>query len=226
MKPRIALTPRILHEDGYDHQYFNQDYVLRLEGLGCEVVPILIHGDVKKLARECDGVIVTGGADIDPKYYNQENVHSKNIRQEVDESDFRIIQAFVDEDKPILGICRGIQSLNVFFKGSLIQDLPSAGFNEHSIRRRFETVHSVNIKKDSVLGSLFGEKLEVNSLHHQAIDRPAEGFTITAMSEDGVIEAFEKDKIIAVQWHPECIEAHKPLFEYFVDQCMKNRDNK
>lgn len=222
MKVKIALTPRILREDGYEHQYFNQDYITRLEQFNCEVIPILFNGNAQELAKTCDGLLLTGGADLDPKYYEQENIACKNPDIRADESDFRLIQAFVDENKPILGICRGIQSINVYFKGSLIQDLPLAGYEEHMIRKKGEAVHQVEIKPHTQLASIFGETLAVNSLHHQAVDRLADGFIISAMSQDGVIEAIEKDHILAVQWHPECLDAHKPLFEYFIQQCKNH----
>ena len=126
----------------------------------------------------------------------------------------------MQQHKPILGICRGLQVLNVAFGGTLIQDIP----NHSQKADRHVLTHEVKIVKDSQLASIFNESTQVNSLHHQVIDRLGDGLKAVAFSSEGYIEAIEADNILAVQWHPEAL-THEPdqlkLFKSFIKQCQK-----
>lgn len=138
------------------------------------------------------------------------------MTEKIDTLDFAIIKAFNNVNKPILGICRGIQAINVCFGGSLYQDIPY-----HKLSK--EERHNVKFEKESFLYNCYNtEQMLINSLHHQAIKEVAKGFNVVAKSDDGIIEAIENKNIIAVQWHPEYMNDIK-FFEYFINKiCNKD----
>ncbi len=176
---------------------------------------------------ECDALLLTGGDDVNPSLYGEENAGSEGIDDNLDKKEFELIEHFTSLNKPILGICRGAQILNVFFGGSLIQHLNTS--DKHSrCGGSVDKVHKVKTVGDSFLKKLYGDNFFTNSAHHQAINGIADVFTVSAISDDGVIEAAisEEKRIIALQWHPErmCL-AHKRedtvdgllIFKYFFD---------
>lgn len=120
--------------------------------------------------------------------------------------DFTLIKSFHKSNKPILGICAGIQSINVCFGGSLFQDIPNHTSKEET------TMHLIKLEKGSFLEKCYGtDMIKVNSSHHQSVNRVADNFKVTALSEDGIIEAIEYNNILGVQWHPE----HMKDMEFF-----------
>lgn len=153
------------------------------------------------LVDNCDGLLLTGGFDVDPTYYH-EYLHSKTKKElyELEELEFKLIKMFTNQNKPIFGICRGIQTINVAFGGTLIQDLEST---LHMQKEMSGYCHLVTTKKDSLLAKYLGAEFMTNSFHHQAINKVADGFIVNAKTADNVIEGIEKDKIVALQWHPE-----------------------
>lgn len=224
MKKTIAISSRIMKHDDYTYDYVNKDYIKILTHFNIEPYVVLSVHDMQKVAQMCDGLILCGGIDVDPKYYGQKpHPTVTGLNNEIDESDLKMIDAFVKADKPILGICRGLQILNTYFKGTLIQDIPStypdlSEIHSQKTDRQLAS-HKIIIEPDSLLESIFGNEAMVNSFHHQSIDVPAKGFKVTARSEEGIIEAIEKDKIIAVQWHPEGMSNDKlqlKLIETFI----------
>lgn len=229
MRPKIVLTSRIMKDGEYTYDYFNKDYIKIITEMGGEVVPALSVQPISTFA-DCDGLIICGGLDINPELYQQKAHETvKNTIDEVDMLDLKLIDLFVRMNKPILGICRGLQILNVYFKGNLHQDLPTIDENlkhhSQSENRKIVT-HEVKLEPNTHLTEIIGkDKLMVNSLHHQAIDKPGLGFKVSAISDDGIIEAIEKDQILAVQWHPEAlceIEEHRRIFEDFFQRCRNN----
>ncbi|MFA6770376.1 MAG: gamma-glutamyl-gamma-aminobutyrate hydrolase family protein, partial [Bacteroidales bacterium] len=181
-------------------------------------VPLVlpINHDPELLAAmldRIDAVIMTGGEDIDPlKWYGEQPVNAMgSIVPERDAFDIALIRMAVERNMPLLGICRGHQLLNVAFGGTLYQDIPSqvkGSRVKHNQRApRYYGTHSINIEKGSLLNLQTGlEQVAVNSYHHQAVKDLAPGFKATAYSEDGVIEAIEKEgssRISGVQFHPE-----------------------
>jgi len=227
MKPRIALLTR-LNEERYT---VNQDYVNALLNAGADI-SILLPQSKESLYIElfrCDGLLIPGGDDVNPKRYNQENLHSHPIDTSIEQLDLDSIDIMQQMNKPIFGICRGLQILNVAFGGTLIQDinLQKKDSLDHSfsyIYKKPLNAHKIIIAKDSILSNYFEETIEVNSYHHQAIDQLAPNFRISAKSEDGLIEAIESERILAVQWHPErmcSIQAFQNLFNGFVSSCIK-----
>ena len=182
----------------------------------------------------CDGLLLAGGDDMDPSFFGQPNLGSKDIDPDRDRAELALIKAYADAGKPILGICRGHQVLNVAFGGTLIQDLGPVGnlFHRHSPGCHWDKIHPIRTLPGSILDSLYGPTLVTNSSHHQAVDRLGEGFKATAWSESGVIEAMEHTSlpILAVQFHPERMSyaLRRPdtadgskLFEWFLTRCRE-----
>lgn len=155
-------------------------------------------------AAGCTGLLLPGGMDIDPVRYGQENDGSEGIDPVRDQAELELIARFAQSGKPILGICRGIQVINVAFGGTLIQDLPNAVEHQHS-ETTGDQVHQVTAPAGSFLHELYGERFSVNSSHHQAIDRLAPGFAVAARCTDGTVEAiaWPEKAIYATQFHPE-----------------------
>jgi len=150
-------------------------------------------------AVDCNVLLLPGGGDLEPWRYGQENMASHGLEPERDAAEMLLIQDFMSRKKPILGICRGLQSLNVFFGGTLLQDIPG-----HNTANGIDRLHRV-ITAPSPLRALYGNIFAVNSAHHQAIDRLGSGLVAVQWAPDGTIEAIRHRKfpILAVQWHPE-----------------------
>ena len=197
-----------------------QSYINAIEGVGAEAVAEY----PPKYDGSYDGLILCGGADINPKYYNEEINGSVGIDSEMDEAEFAIMDAFVKAGKPVLGICRGHQFVNVYFGGSLYQHIPEAVLHTGS------KAHIVTAEEGSMLKELYGTTFFVNSTHHQAVKKLGNGLRATAYWEGKYIEATEHTSlpIISVQWHPEamCFERRREdtvdgakIFESFVNMC-------
>lgn len=191
--------------------------------------------NAETVIAEIDGLLLTGGDDVDPAFYGQ-RAHSstKIVSPERDRFDLELARRAMDADLPFLGICRGQQVMNVAGGGTLIQDIPSevSGALTHSIDTPLNaSVHEVWVSRESRLWTMMQEQLnesetlQVNSRHHQAVDRLAEGFDVGATAPDGVIEAIEKPRLrfcVGVQWHPENFwrtGEFRSLFESFIAAC-------
>lgn len=180
-----------------------KNYVAAVTASGMEPVVSLDIPDNTMLSQ-FDGLILPGGADVHPSRYGQPVNGSEGIDPELDEKQFAILDLFAKAGIPILGICKGHQVINVYFGGDLIQDLGQAGNPIH----RYETadkVHMTHAEPGSWLAELYGTDFATNSAHHQAVDRPAPGFQVIQMSDDGVVEAIAHPErpILSLQWHPE-----------------------
>ena len=157
-----------------------------------------------------DGLLLPGGWDVNPIRYGQENNGSKEIRDDLDTLQLAVLDEFVQEKKPVLGICRGIQFINAVLGGTLYQDLPTqhpSSVEHHQTPPYDVPVHEVKVRKGTPLYECLGlEAIRVNSYHHQAVKDVAPGFEVMAGSEDGLVEAVYRpgSKFLwAVQWHPE-----------------------
>lgn len=179
------------------------DAIMKAGGTAVILPVIYSREQADALLASLDGIVLSGGVDVAPSWYGEELLNETvDVDVVRDYSDSLLARAALDSGKPILAICRGEQLLNVVMGGSLYQDIPSQveGHVTHSGGAK----HKIQIDKDSFLYNVFGvESMEVNSYHHQAVKDPAPGIKITARSEDGLVEAFEADRIWAVQFHPE-----------------------
>jgi len=166
----------------------------------------------------CDGVLLTGGVDVDPVHYgDSERHHTVEIDSHRDEYEFALTRAALDRDLPLLAICRGVQLLNVAAGGTLVQDIPSSGASplvhrRPSARVKRADAHHVRVTPKTLLFSLLSKAMSstgdvvVNSRHHQSVRTIAPGFVTAAAAPDGIVEAIEKPGAtfcLGVQWHPE-----------------------
>ena len=181
------------------------------------------------------GLLLTGGEDVAPALYDEETHPTVHVNEERDSFELALIEEARRRDLPILGICRGIQVLNVAGGGSLVQDIPSqvAGALDHTLlppaHQAFDLAHEIWLDRDTLLARLLreaigtGDTCAVNSRHHQAVKDPAPGFRVSATAPDGVIEAIEDPRLrfcVGVQWHPENFwrtGEFRPLFERFLE---------
>jgi putative glutamine amidotransferase len=173
--------------------------------------------------KKCLGILLTGGEDIHPRFYDRPDYLSHceqdNMDENRDEFEWKVLEYAQQNQLPVLGICRGLQMANVFFGGSLIPDIPSAGSPDHSKIKGVDRYHPVSIKASSLLKGIAGEgEWEVNSAHHQGADRIGKGLRVNAVSADGIVEGLEREEtngkpfLLLVQWHPErMIDQESPL---------------
>jgi putative glutamine amidotransferase len=214
-KPIIGITGAYMKRNEHmEGVYVHHDYHKSVAENGG--IPVILPFISPEIALEtlplCDGIILSGGEDVDPQFYGQDpHTHLGPTLPDRDLVEIEIVKYAIRHNIPILAICRGVQILNVALGGTLIQDIPSQ-LNEpiqHSqtVERRRDT-HWVKVSEDSKLFQLLGaDRIRVNSLHHQALDKVSNDLRVVAMSSDGIVEAVEyihsSTFTIGVQWHPE-----------------------
>lgn len=202
-------------------------------------IPVILPVNDPKIARNyiefVDGLILAGGADVSPSLYGEDaRTTIKATYPKRDVAEVAVAEEFIKAGKPILGICRGLQLLNVMLGGTLYQDLSEN--DEVFVKHIQETpsnhpIHIVHVNEDSHLASFLSNEIYVNSFHHQIIRNLGEGLKIAATSSDGVIEAIElineNKSVVAVQWHPENLyykdKDHMALFENLVVRANRKR---
>lgn len=233
MQPCIAVTARSFMNGPHRAFFSNEQYlkaIIAANGNPMIVTPNSVQ-NLDDIIERCDGLLVTGGTDMNPNLYKQNNHElTAGVDDEIDALDLFLIQACYKYHKPILGICRGIQAINVAFGGTLIQDIPS----QYSLVREGghmqtkpgnEIEHMVYFTKGTYAHQLFGDVHAVNSFHHQAIFHLGKNLKVSGTSEDGIIESIEGDKLFAVQWHPERLlddEKQLQIFTDFITMCKSN----
>ncbi|ABN53364.1 MAG TPA: peptidase C26 [Hungateiclostridium thermocellum] len=234
-EPVIGITPSFDYNE--NKMYINNIY--------CEAIilsggmPVLLpvtedEGLLSQMVEEFDGFLLSGGPDVDAVHWGEWNYsYNGEISPHRDKMELFIAKEAVAKDKPIFGICRGIQVLNVALGGTLYQDIYSQNKEKRLIKHsqnapRWYPVHKVMLKAGSKVRNAHGaESIAVNSFHHQAVREPAPDFIVTGTSEDGIIEAIEHKNCkfaVGVQWHPEHMWKRDlsflNIFKYFVSSCL------
>ncbi|RDY27017.1 gamma-glutamyl-gamma-aminobutyrate hydrolase family protein [Romboutsia weinsteinii] len=238
MKPFVGILGNIMtmKEEGFVGQergYLNNTYINAVEK--ANGVPIIIpvttnEENIRAQISKMDGILLSGGVDVDPILYNEEPREKLGtVNPTLDEFNLIAIKIALELNKPILGICRGLQVLNIVLGGTLYQDLDyiDGSYIKHVQNSKpYSATHSIKVDDSSVLKEILGENVYVNSYHHQSIKDLGNGLRAIAYSCDGIIEAVEKidsNFVIGVQWHPESMVNHCDkmlnLFRYFVNSC-------
>ncbi|MCL2056215.1 MAG: gamma-glutamyl-gamma-aminobutyrate hydrolase family protein [Oscillospiraceae bacterium] len=231
-KPVIGITP--LYNLEHNFPWMQVDYLDAVAAAGGlpVVLPSRTGGDAGALLDLADGVLFTGGPDIMPHLYGEQLIPQCGKCSPLrDEMEIPLAYEAASRRIPIVGICRGIQTINAALGGTLYQDIPTQHKSDtpvlHSQENHIEKAwpsHKVTVQKGSLLHKAAGEDtLTVNSMHHQAVKNIAPGFKATAWSEDGIIECMEYSGdsfILGIQWHPECMhrrdEASMEIFRVFI----------
>ena len=232
MKPLIGITANT--KDNKTTVVNNSFHaVTKSNGIPVILPNLVYEDDIKVIAQKIDGLLLTGGGDIDPTLFGEEP-HRKlgEITPERDIFEMALIKEMLALDKPILGICRGSQILNITAGGDMYQDIYSQ-YEEELLQHdqnapNTYTSHFVNVVENSMLHRITQkETFKVNSYHHQAVRKMGENFIVSATSNDGVIEAIESTKhkfVVGVQWHPESLimvddQPSVDIFKAFINAC-------
>lgn len=245
-KPIVGISGSELTKNvgpfvGYRRSYVNKDYseaVIKNGGVPM-IIPFNEDADVTESQLELvDALILSGGQDIDSESYGEEpQPEQGTVWQARDQFDMRLLKLAEKRGIPVLGICRGVQLINVFHGGSLYQDLkyyPVPTLKHwQGDTPWWQATHQVKLVKDTHLAAIFDQapRLRVNSYHHQLIKKVGKGLKVNALAQDGVYEGIENETgtVLGVQWHPEMLRAHQAemnrLFDYLI-KCAngKGRD--
>lgn len=231
-KPVIALTP--YHNIEKDEPYMRPAYMKAIRDAGG--IPVILpleadEEDLRQLLLQADGVLFTGGPDIHPFYFGEETQRfCGNVSMKRDSMELSLLNLSVEMKKPILGICRGIQLLNIGLGGDVYQDLPSQFEEDFPIAHTQPfgydiPSHTVSVTDGTLLSKITQSgSIRVNSMHHQAVRKVAPGLVASGFAPGGLIEAVEMPGypfFLGVQWHPEYLWEHddaaRRIFGYFVD---------
>lgn len=223
---RIPVGERVV--DGTQRDY--ADRVTDAGGVPV-LLPVQPAGSLAPVLAVLDGLLLTGGGDVEPARYGAPQApESGGIDADRDAAEAYLLEEAARRGIPVLAVCRGIQMLNVARGGTLVQHLPTVTPEPHLvIERRTEAVHSVRIDADSALSRIVGkDRVETNSLHHQAVDRLGRQLAAVAWADDGTVEAVEDPdrQIVAIQWHPEQMPDRPEqmrLFRWLIDRADAHR---
>lgn len=203
-------------------KFFNYEKWI-LQDPGVEVIRLGHRQNNFDEIKKCDGILLTGGEDIHPRFYHRPEYlkycDQEDMDEKRDELELRMMDYTQENKIPLLGICRGFQIANVFFGGTLIPDIPAFGKPDHSKVKGVDRYHDVSVLDHSLLRKISGAgQGEVNSAHHQGADRVGTGLKVSAVSGDGIVEGLErkdpegKPFLLLVQWHPERMNDQKSAF--------------
>lgn len=230
MKKLIGITPSLTNEE--DLYSLNPSYCEAVEA--CGAVPLILsHSSINycdKILETLDGVIFSGGGDIDPVFFNEEPIPSLGlISPKRDAFEILLCQKALQNNISVLGICRGIQVLNTAAGGTVLQNIDTVKNHvKHSQNApKYYPTHKINIVENSILKNIFNaDTISVNSFHKQAVGKIATCFKATSFSCDGLIESIEHTSnkfALGVQWHPECMfkkyKLQLKLFNTFINSC-------
>lgn len=234
-KPIIGITPQ--YDSNNDFLRIQSNYMKAIKtagGIPCLLPLDIDRNDLSLITNHFDGFLLPGGPDINPFLFGEETIPEGGlVLPERDKVEQIIFQAAYKANKPVLGICRGIQAINIFLGGSIYQDITAQYITNIPIghyqksANEVET-HSINISPNSLLGKVLNKSvLRVNSFHHQAIRTLAPSLKVAASSQDSIIEAVydpSKTFVLGVQWHPEHLysfdENHMNIFKAFIQACL------
>lgn len=236
-KPIIGITSNIERELDLKNYYrttVSIDYTKSVALAGGIPIIIPVTGNLEVIREQLsmiDGLILSGGEDIIPTFYGEDfKVGIKGVSPERDNHEMMLFNEFLKTNKPMLGICRGMQLMNVCLNGTLFQDLK---YSKEDVVQHVQEfypdlpTHQVNIKEGNLLYDLFGKSVMSNSFHHQAVNKLGDGLEIIARANDNIVEAIYKKGhpfLYGIQWHPEMMTARgnskmKKLFELFIEKC-------
>ena len=214
-KPLIGLTPSYYEHMEMDRSILGKSYtdsIQRAGGLPVLIPPIIEKSDLAALIQRLDGIVLTGGSDIHPKYYGEspDPLTPNPFHPRRGEHDKQIFEYIWEHKVPTLAICLGMQEVNVFLGGSLFQDIQTQ-FDlplTHKIGEWFDARHEVELVEESLINTVTGSlKIITNSAHHQAVKHVPETLRVVGKCSDGLVEALEPVDLtiplLAVQWHPE-----------------------
>ncbi|MFC5601898.1 gamma-glutamyl-gamma-aminobutyrate hydrolase family protein [Sporosarcina koreensis] len=233
MKPVIGITSNL---DSTAHMLQNTYIQAVISGGGIPfIVPTGVENDAQQIAALLDGLVISGGGDLNPILFNEEPLPQLgNVTPERDSAELELVRHMLAADKPILGICRGHQVLNVAFGGTLYQDIISQSASpllQHDQKaKRDHPSHAVHVEKGTRLASIANsEKILVNSFHHQALKDIPAPLIVSGKASDGIVEAVESTDhhfVVGVQWHPEALMQNEDqvsmrLFEAYMKACTE-----
>ncbi len=232
-KPVIGMNLAVKNRDGYEYVSLGTnvfDVIVEAGGVPVLLPPVESLEDIDRYVGMVDGFVFTGGADIDPARYGEEPHEKTSILIPRRENfDFALMEAALESGKPVLGICLGMQEMNVACGGTLIQDIPTET-ETSEIHRGENSGHEVVIDADSKLGGILGKmRFPANSAHHQAVEVPGKGLKVVAKSPEGIVEGIERTDLpfaLGVQWHPEAMsgDPHQRLFAALIEAARGARD--
>lgn len=232
MKVKIGITKT-------DWEDKHQNYVRWIKGSGAEVEVVTLSKDAPAEMENCDGFVLSGGVDVHPRYYSGNHQYPNSpetFNEDRDDFEFSILEKAMQKKVPVLGICRGLQLINVFCQGTLIQDMGDQN-DVHTDDDEGDETHKVAVEPGTLLHNIVKENSGlVNSAHHQSIESLGDNLIANSYSEDGVIEGIEwKEKegrpfMLAVQWHPERMDKaniadsafSKNLRDHFISRVKSN----